>query len=119
MVFGLAREMHTYKGDVRNTAHPEGCIAQSYIQNECLTFCSRYLTMTETKFNHLDRNEVEEVNFPYQLSIFGKPQKPIGKASFKQLSFEDWKLARFYVLKNCSEAEPFFQYVCLVDNKLK
>ena len=65
MGFCLARKMHTYKGDVHNTAHPEGYIAEGYNQNECFTFCSRYLTMTETKFNHLERKEVEEVNLPY------------------------------------------------------
>ena len=61
----VAGKMRTYKGNLHNTAHPEGCIAEGYIQNECFTFCSRYLTMTETKFNRLDRNEVEEVNLLY------------------------------------------------------
>ena len=67
---------------MRNIARPEGCIAKGYIQSECLTFCSRYLTITETKSNRLDRNEVEEVNLPHRLYFFCKAGKPVGKVSF-------------------------------------
>jgi len=64
--------MGTYKSEVGNKACPEGCIAERYIQNECLTFCSRYLSMTETKFNRVDRNDVLEVEQPRHLSVFTK-----------------------------------------------
>ena len=51
--------MHTLKGYVHNNAHPEGPMAEAYIADECLTFCSRYLHRAETRFNRLDRNEDE------------------------------------------------------------
>lgn len=35
--------MGTLKSYVRNRACPEGSIAEAYIANECLTFCSQYL----------------------------------------------------------------------------
>jgi len=38
--------------------------------------------MTETKFNRLDRNNIEEANFPYQLSIFGKRESQLGRQVF-------------------------------------
>jgi len=103
------RGMCTYKTDVRNRNCPEGCVAEGYIQNECLTFCSRYLSLTETKFNRVDRNDAMEVDQPHHLSIFAKAGKPIGRANFKQLSCTDWELARLYVLTNCKEVEPFFE----------
>jgi len=51
------KDMGTYKSEVGNKACPKGCIVESWIQNECLTFCSRYLSMTETKFNRIDHND--------------------------------------------------------------
>ena len=38
------------KGHVRTRSHPEGSIAESYLFDESLTFCSRYLH-GETRFN--------------------------------------------------------------------
>ena len=46
-----ARYLRTLKAYVRNRAYPEGSIAEGYIANECLTFCSRYFHGIETKFN--------------------------------------------------------------------
>ena len=46
-----ARYLHTLKAYVHNQAYPEGSIAEGYIANECLTFCSRYFHGIETKFN--------------------------------------------------------------------
>ena len=84
--------MHAYEGDMHNTAHFEGCVTEVYIRNECLTLYSRYLTMRETKLNHLGCNDVEEVNLPHRLSVFGKEGKPTRKESFKQLSvqYRNW-----------------------------
>jgi len=101
--------MGTYKSEVGNKACLEGCIAERYIQNECLMFCSRYLSMIETKFNGVDRNDVLEVEQPRHLSVFNKAGKPLGKMNFKQLAYEEWELARLYILKNCKEAEPFLE----------
>jgi len=43
------------KSYVRNRVAPEGCIAEGYIVEECLTFCSRYMEGVETIFNRLTR----------------------------------------------------------------
>jgi len=101
--------MGTYKPEVGNKACLEGCIVEHYIQNECLTFCSRYLCMTETKFNHIDRNDVLEFEQPRHLSVFNKAGRPLEKMNFKQLAYEEWELARLYVLKNYKEVEPFLE----------
>jgi hypothetical protein len=60
------------KGYVWNKAHPEGSIAEGYILEECLTFCSRFLDV-DTKDNRVDRHETVTINEPpYGLSIFQK-----------------------------------------------
>ena len=74
----VVRLMHTLKGYVHNNAHPEGPMAEAYIADECLTFCSRYLHRAETRFNHLDRNEDGGGSQHQGLSIFMKLEKPLG-----------------------------------------
>ena len=48
--------MHNYKSNMRNKAHPECSITEGYIANECLSFCSRYLSRARTRFNHREKN---------------------------------------------------------------
>ncbi|GKA70838.1 hypothetical protein Tco_0776977 [Tanacetum coccineum] len=38
-------------------ARPEGCIAEAYIAEEALTFCSHYLRNVPTRFNRPDKND--------------------------------------------------------------
>jgi hypothetical protein len=46
--FLYCRSLGRFKFTVRNKAAPEGSIAEGYIANELLTFCSRYLLDTPT-----------------------------------------------------------------------
>ena len=72
MMYLVERYLRTVKGYVRNKAHPEGSIAEAYIAEECLTFCSRVLDV-DTKLNRVDRHESTAVNEPPSgLSIFGE-----------------------------------------------
>ena len=43
-MFGIERYLSKLKSYVRNRSKPEGCIAEGYMVEECLTFCSRFLT---------------------------------------------------------------------------
>jgi hypothetical protein len=52
----IERRLYTLKRYVRNRARPEGSIAEAYIADECLTFCSRYLDGVETRFNQEPRH---------------------------------------------------------------
>ena len=40
--------MKVLKDYVRNTARPEGCIAESYLAEECMKFCSAFLKTKTT-----------------------------------------------------------------------
>ena len=46
----MPRYLSRLKSYVRNKAAPEGSIAEGYIVEECLTFCSRYMHGVETIF---------------------------------------------------------------------
>jgi hypothetical protein len=50
----VERRLGTLKNFVRNRARPEGSIAEAYVANDTLTFCSRYMEDVETKFNQND-----------------------------------------------------------------
>ncbi|WCJ26292.1 hypothetical protein M5689_008121 [Euphorbia peplus] len=108
-MFSSEREMLKYKRYVRNKARPEGSIAEGYIADECLTFCSRYLERAETRFNRKERNcagvEVKNIG----LSIFSSYGKPLSKGTSKELNYADWKRAQLYVLRNCNEVQPFLE----------
>lgn len=52
----LCRYLLTLKRYVRNRCRPEGSIAEGYLADDCLTFCSRYLDGIETRLTRKDRN---------------------------------------------------------------
>ena len=56
-MYSVERHMKKFKNYVRNKARPEGCIAESYVAEEALSFCSMYLRDVQTRFNRPDRNE--------------------------------------------------------------
>ena len=55
-MYPVERRLYTLKRYVRNRARPEGSIAEAYIADECLTFCSKYMDDVETIFNRNPRN---------------------------------------------------------------
>ncbi|KAK0588832.1 hypothetical protein LWI29_006026 [Acer saccharum] len=64
---------------VKNKAHPEGSIAEGYIVNELLTFCSMYLRGIETKFNRDERNDdgSRSSQNAERISIFSQKMKSL------------------------------------------
>jgi len=79
---------------VRNRRYPEGSIAEGYITDECLTFCSRYLDDDiQTKFNKPAR------------SLDG----PIRDGVMTSLDPLTWEQAHRYVLFNYEAIKPFLK----------
>lgn len=102
--------MRKYKFYVRNKNRPEGSIAEGYIVEECMLFCSKYLHDIETKFNQLERNANVDLVDDYQgLSIFAPLGSPLGKGKCRSLTEEELHQAREYVLKNCDEAQTYLK----------
>lgn len=108
--FLLYRLLRKFKSYVRNKNRPEGSIAEGYIIEECMFFCSRYLNDMETRYNQLERNADGENNVSKGLSIFSPCGIPLGKAKSRYLSNEELIQAQEYVLKNCDEAEIYLRY---------
>ena len=56
-MYPFERYMKKLKHYVINMARPEGSIAEGYVAEEALTFCSMYLQDVQTRFNRPERNE--------------------------------------------------------------
>jgi hypothetical protein len=95
---------------VRNKAQPEGSIAEGYLAEEVLTFCSRYLVGIETVFNRSRRVDDQ----PNDMSSSGSTMflsigKPVGSFNYFTLSTKEMLQAHRHVLTNCREVDPFLR----------
>jgi hypothetical protein len=105
-MYPIERRLYTLKRYVRNRARPEGSIAEAYIADECLTFCSRYLDGVETRFNREPRNIGFSNEEAYGVDVFGHgvhfmsaPELVYDEDCFDQMVW--------YVLNNSSQAEKY------------
>ncbi|XP_026448702.1 uncharacterized protein LOC113348969 [Papaver somniferum] len=84
-MYPIERYLGTLKRYVKNKARPEGSIAEAYIINEALTFCSLYLRGIETKFNRPERNDDNSDDSQRRkgkLSVFAQDVRPFASKSF-------------------------------------
>ncbi|KAL3344037.1 hypothetical protein AABB24_023461 [Solanum stoloniferum] len=76
-MYKIERFLCKFKRYVQNKARPEGCIAEGYIIDECLTFCSMYSIDIESKFNREDRNyDGSSKRYDHVLDIFSQSVRP-------------------------------------------
>ncbi|KAA0068183.1 uncharacterized protein E6C27_scaffold238G001570 [Cucumis melo var. makuwa] len=72
--YPIERSLCYLKQYVRNKARPEGSIAEAYVINESLNFCSMYLRGTETRwlggvgFRQLTPDELEKSHWLHELA---------------------------------------------------
>lgn len=94
---------------MRTRSHPEGSIAEGYIVEECLTFCSRYLSSGETRLNKSSRNDdsTHETNTLEGSSFFKQEGRPLGKVEAIVLDKMDLNQAHRYVLFNSEEIATY------------
>ena len=94
-MFGIERYLSKLKSYVRNRSKPEGCIAEGYMVEECLTFCSRFLADdSKNKLNSMKSNVGSHI---------GSRRNKDGKAI--HLAEKIWINAHRYVLFNCGNME--------------
>ncbi|KAL5579094.1 hypothetical protein UlMin_011536 [Ulmus minor] len=105
-MYPFERYLKRLKDYVRNATKPEGSIAEGYVVDEAMTFCSRYFDDVETRFNRPDRND-DGIHPTRQLSVFESQCKPLGKQSYVELDNNDRDNAEFYILNNSPELEPY------------
>lgn len=90
------------KDFVRNPARPEGCIAESYLAEECVRFCSDFLKKTISVEEELERNTEYESN-----SIL--EGRPISTATSVTLSDVDKKIAHLAVIQNMAVVDTYVE----------
>ncbi|XP_062086582.1 uncharacterized protein LOC133792694 [Humulus lupulus] len=105
-MYPFERYMKKLKNYVRNKARPEGSIAEGYVADEALTFCSMYFKGVETKFNRPDRN-VDIVYVPRHLSVFQSQCRPLSKGLQVSLDEKTRNIAEWFILENSSEIEVY------------
>jgi len=105
-MYPIERQLGTLKGYMRNRARPEGSIAEAYIANEALTFCSRYMEDVVTRFNR-DDDKWDPPNG--DLSVFQHGVKLLGANRETYLENKEFDKLCWYVLNNCDEVEPYLR----------
>ncbi|XP_047084706.1 uncharacterized protein LOC124695951 [Lolium rigidum] len=108
------RYLGKLKSNVRNKAHPEGSIAEAYLADECMTFCSRYIVGFETKHNLTSRNEDSEelvghCDVTRRSTLFPHAGNPLGKPGNFVLRGLDKVQAHRYLLFNCSDVNSYLR----------
>ncbi|KAJ9538671.1 hypothetical protein OSB04_031404 [Centaurea solstitialis] len=90
--------------EAKIAARPEGCIAERYIDNECLNFCSMYLNDVDTVFNKVERNN-EMMESGGENFVFSCKGRPLGSQRICAMSETELRKIHTYILNNCHELE--------------
>ncbi|GJZ96521.1 putative transposon, En/Spm-like, transposase-associated domain protein [Tanacetum coccineum] len=110
-MYPIERYLSTLKSYVRNKSRPEGSIAEGYIVEECLSFCSLYLFHDiETEHNRTSQN-YDDGGSVDVLPIFLMPGRQVGATETKVPDLEILSKAHSYVLFNCSKVDEFIKMV--------
>lgn len=113
-MYPVERYLRTLKGYVRNKAHPEGSIAEGYILEECMTFCSQFLDNINTKLNRPDRHDgATRSESSAGSNIFSEIDHSRKGFTWDQLSMIELYKIRHYLISNCEEAAPWIKYAYL------
>jgi hypothetical protein len=105
-MYPFERFMKVLKGYVRNRNRPEGCIAECYIAEEAVEFCSEYLSGVETIGIPAVRNNTTNNAASLNLITEGRP---ILGGTLVDVDNAMWSQAHFYVLQNTAEVEPYIE----------
>ncbi|XP_040378242.1 uncharacterized protein LOC102718885 isoform X1 [Oryza brachyantha] len=110
-MYPVERFLMRLKGYVRTKSHPEGSIAESYVFDESLTFCSRYLEGCETRFSRKRRNgSTEPCTSTHTMPFFCKNMgRELSGKCIVTLDYKTWCQAHRYVLFNYDHIEPYLR----------
>ncbi|XP_052723821.1 uncharacterized protein LOC108344223 [Vigna angularis] len=109
-MYPIERYLGKLKSYVRNKAQAKGSIAEGYMAEECLTFCSRYLDGIETVFNRLRRvNDEPSIDSCTVSTLFPPIGKAVGGFTYFTLSEKEKLQAHRHILTNSAIVDPFLQ----------
>nr|XP_009800440.1 PREDICTED: uncharacterized protein LOC104246330 [Nicotiana sylvestris] len=103
-MYSIERFLGTLKSYVRNRAYPEGSIAEAYIANECMTFCSRYLEGVDSR-SYCSKKCSEEIEHETSKEecLFPTVGESYGRVDVFELDEKTWLQPHRHVLFNCEE----------------
>ena len=104
-MFPFERYMKKLKNYVRNKAKPEGSIAEGYVAEEALSFCSMYLRDVK---NRPERNEdivIEKTKF----WMFESKCRPTSTTQIKTLNLTEMHNMEWFVLNSCEEVRQYIK----------
>ncbi|RVX18397.1 hypothetical protein CK203_006331 [Vitis vinifera] len=96
-MYPFERFMKVLKGYVRNRNRPEGCIAECYIAEEAIEFCTEYLS------------NVDAIGIPVSANIDQKVGAPIPGGQVVTIDSNLWLHAHHYVLENTTIVQPYIE----------
>jgi len=99
-MYPFERDMKKLKGYVRNRNRPEGCIAEAYIVEEAIEFCSEYLSGVDAV------GLPSRKNATYDYSDMGYP---LLRGKLETVPFHQWQQAHLYVLANTNDVQPYIE----------
>ena len=98
-MYPFERFMKVIKNSVRNRYRPEGCIAESYLIEEAIEFCSDFLSGVDPIGTRKSQDHLDTSNIGRPLSM-GVPFKP---------EQELLRQAHRYVLENTIDVQPYME----------
>jgi hypothetical protein len=109
-MYPIERTLGRYKRYEQNKARPEGLIAECYVADECLTFCSMYLRDIETRWNRVERSaDVDREEKEEELDVFNLRVRPLGAAKLVTLDENLFVRAKWYLLRNCKDTTSYLE----------
>ncbi|KAK9922540.1 hypothetical protein M0R45_031002 [Rubus argutus] len=105
----IERYLHDLKKYVRNRSRPEASIEEDYIIEECLSFCSMYLSDgVESKRTRIGRNADDPGIVPCEgLPLFIERGRSIESGHEFRLTEAEWEHAHTHVLINCPQIKQY------------
>lgn len=93
---------------MRNKAQIEGSISETYVHEECTTFCARYMKNVDSKLHRRERFVATIDASQSALSIFTSgAHRACGV--LMTLSPMEYKQAEPYILKNCDQVLKYIE----------
>ena len=86
----MFRFLSKLKSYCRNKRYPEGSIAEGYLAEVCMTFCSRYLEDAETRLNRPSRNAGLNDHDLAETYLFQSYGEPIDQVEITHLDVRSW-----------------------------
>jgi len=100
-MYAFERFNKVLKSYVRNRYYPEGCMAEIYLKEESVEFCTEFMSQTCTT-----------AGIPVEQ---GKQSGPLSVAIIKVVEEKERDEAHLHVLQNNDEVYPYIVYVYFIN----